>query len=265
MEEIRMLLQDKVAIVTGIGPAMGRSIALAYAREGAKLVLAARRDDRLQAVRDEVEAAGAEVLAVPTDITNREACKRLVDQTLDRFGHVDILVQNGHYDGDYKIVADSDLDDWRAIMEVNLFGALHLVQLVAPSMRARGDGRIVLINTGASTDPPATLGAYAASKAALASLVRTIAVELGPEGIRANGVQLGSVQGENWSGWVQSGSAEAGMTPEAFEAEQWKDIPLRGIPTADDCAGAVVFLASDLARPITGQSLAVNNGSWFVS
>ena len=260
-----MLLKDKVAIVTGIGPAMGRSIALAFAREGAKLVLAARRQERLQAVVDEVEAAGGEVIAVPTDITDRAACQRLVDTTIERYGHVDILVQNGHYDGDYKIVTDSDPDDWRAIMEVNLFGALHLCQLVAPSMRARGDGRIVLINTGASTDPPPTLGAYAASKAALASLARTLAVELGPDGIRANGVQLGPVQGENWSGWIQAGSKEAGMTPEEFEADQCKDVPLRCVPTADECAGAVVFLASDLARPITGQSLAVNGGRWFVA
>ncbi len=260
-----MLLKNKVAIVTGVGPAMGRSIALAYAREGAKLALAARRIDRLQAVKDEVEAAGGEVIAIPTDITDRSACQRLVEETVSHFGGVDILVQNGHYDGDYKIVSESDPDDWRAIMEVNLFGALHLVQLVTPSMRKRGDGRIVLINTGASTDPPATLGAYAASKAALASLARTIAVELGPDGIRANGVQLGPVQGDNWNGWVETGSKAAGMTQEEFTIDQCKDVPLRSVPTADECAGAVVFLASDLARPITGQSLAVNGGRWFVS
>ena len=260
-----MLLENKVAIVTGIGPAMGRSIALAYAREGAKLVLAARRIERLEAVKEEVEAAGGEVIAIPTDITDRAACQRLVDETVSHFGGVDILVQNGHYDGDYKIVSESDPDDWRAIMEVNLFGALHLVQMVTPSMRERGDGRIVLINTGASTDPPATLGAYAASKAALASLARTIAVELGPDGIRANGVQLGPVQGDNWNGWIEAGSKAAGMTQEEFTVDQCKDVPLRSVATADECAGTVVFLASDLARPITGQSVAVNSGRWFVS
>ena len=257
-----MLLADKVAIVTGIGPAMGRSIALAFAREGARLALAARRAPRLQSVVKEVEAAGGEVIGVQTDITDRQACQRLVDETLERFGRIDILVQNGHYDGDYKIAVDSDPDDWRAIMEVNLFGALHLAQLVAPSMRERHDGRIVLINTGASTDPPPTLGAYAASKAALASLARTLAVELGPDGIRANGVQLGPVQGENWQGWVESGSKAAGVTPEEFTADQCKDVPLRRVPTPEECTGAVVFLASDLAQPITGQSLAVNCGRW---
>jgi NADP-dependent 3-hydroxy acid dehydrogenase YdfG len=95
-----MLLKDKVAIVTGIGPAMGRSIALAYAAQGAKLVLAARRSERLQAVASEVEAAGGEVIGVPTDITDRAACQRLVNETLARFGRIDILVQNGRMDGD---------------------------------------------------------------------------------------------------------------------------------------------------------------------
>jgi len=260
-----MLLEDKVAVVTGIGPAMGRSIALAFAREGARLALAARRQERLQAVVDEVKALGGDVIGVPTDITDRDACRKLVDATLERWGRIDILVQNGHYDGDYKIVTDSDPGDWRDIMEVNLFGALHLAQLVAPSMRKQADGRMVMINTGASTDPPPTLGAYAASKAALASLVRTLAVELGPDGIRANGVQLGPVQGENWTGWIESGSQAAGTTPEEFEADQCKDVPLRRVPSADECAGAVVFLASDLARPITGQSLAVNGGRWFTT
>lgn len=259
-----MLLPDKVAIITGIGPAMGRSIALSYVREGAKVVLAARRESRLQAVVEEIEAIGGEVLAVPTDITDRASCERLVKATLERFGRVDILVQNGHLDGDYKIVADSDPDDWRNIMEVNLFGALHLMQLVTPSMREHRDGRIVFINSGASIDPPPLLGAYAASKAALASLVRSIAVELGPDGIRANGVQLGPVQGENWDGWVQTGSKELGMTAEEFEIDQCKDVPLRNVPSPDECAGAVVFLASDLAKQVTGQSLAVNGGRWFV-
>lgn len=260
-----MLLAGKVAIVTGIGPAMGRSIALAFAREGASLVLSARRAERLQAVVDEVQKAGGRALGIPMDITDREACRRLVDTTLEHFGCIDVLVQNGHYDGDYRIVTESNPDDWRAIMEVNLFGALHLCQLVAPAMKQRGEGRIVLINSGASTDPPPTLGAYAASKAALASLVRTLAVELGPSGVRANGVQLGPVDGENWRGWIESAARASGVSVEAENARQCQVFPLRYVPPADECAGAVVFLASDLARPITGQSIAVNGGRWFVA
>ena len=184
---------------------------------------------------------------------------------LERHGRVDVLVQNGHADGDYKVVTDSDPEDWRRIMEVNLFGALHLVQAVVPSMKARGDGRIVLMNSGASTDPPPTLGAYSASKAALASLVRTIAVELGPHGIRANGIQLGPMTGDNFRGYLENLAREAGRTYEEELALYNEQFALRYTPTPEECAGTALFLASDLARPITGQSIAVNGGKWFLT
>jgi NAD(P)-dependent dehydrogenase (short-subunit alcohol dehydrogenase family) len=260
-----MLLENKVAIVTGVGPGLGRDIALQYAREGADLAIAARNADRLAAVAREVEALGRSVIALPTDITDREACGTLVSSAIERFGRVDILVQNGHFDGDYKNVGDSDPQDWRDIMEVNLFGALHLVQAVLPSMRERKEGRIILVNSGASTDPPPTLGAYAASKAALASLVRTIAVELGPEGIRANGIQLGPMDGENFRLYLENLAREAGRTYEEELALYNEQFALRYTPTTEECAGTALFLASDLARPITGQSIAVNGGKWFLN
>ncbi len=260
-----MLLEKKVAIVTGIGPGLGRDIALLFARHGADLVIAARNAERLERVADEARAEGRDVLAVPTDIADRAACRRLVAAAVERHGHVDILVQNGHYDGDYKLVTDSDPDDWRAIMDVNLFGALHLVQLVAPSMIERGEGRIILVNSGASTDPPPTLGAYAASKAALASLVRTLAVELGPHGVRANGIQLGPMTGEDFTGYLEDQARANDRTYEE-ELAQWnQQFVLRYTPTTEECAGTALFLASDLARPITGQSIAVNGGKWFLT
>ena len=263
--ETRMLLDGKVAIVTGIGPGLGRDIALLFAEHGAKLALGARNAERLEGVASEARSRGADVIAVPTDVTDRQACGGLVDATVERFGGVDVLVQNGHADGDYKPVTESDPEDWRAIMEVNFFGALHLSQLVADSMAARGDGRIILVNTGASTDPPPTLGAYAASKAALASLVRTLAVELGPRGIRANGVQLGPMTGENWTGYLEQLAAASGRTYEEEEAIANEAFPLRYTPPPEECAGTVLFLASDLARPVTGQSIAVNGGKWFLT
>ncbi len=260
-----MLLEGKVAIVTGIGPGLGREIALLFAKHGASLAIAARSGDRLAKVAGEIEALGRPVLSRPTDLADRESCRLLVEAAIARFGGVDILVQNGHYDGDYRIVTDSDPQAWRDIMEVNLFGAFHLAQFVVPSMQQRGDGRLIFVNSGASTDPPPTLGAYAASKAALASLVRTLAVELGPTGVRANGIQLGPMTGENFRGYVEDLARRAGRTYDEELALWNAQFPLRATPTPAECAGTALFLASDLARPITGQSIAVNNGRWFVS
>jgi NAD(P)-dependent dehydrogenase (short-subunit alcohol dehydrogenase family) len=260
-----MLLENRIVIITGIGPGLGRDVALLFAREGADLVIAARNAERLEAVAEEARSIGRDVLAMPTDLTDRAGCQRLVASALEHFGRVDALVQNGHYDGDYKIVTESDPQDWRDIMEVNLFGAMHLVQAVAPAMIEQGEGRIILMNSGASSDPPPTLGAYAASKAALASLVRTIAVELGPHGIRANGIQLGPMTGENFRGYVQNLADQNGRSYEEELAAWNEQFPLRYTPPTDECAGTALFLASDLARPITGQSIAVNGGRWFLT
>src|ERR1019366_1641966 len=179
-----MLLKDKVAIITGVGPGMGRATVLAFAREGACLALGARTEERLRAIAKEAEAFGHPVITMPTDLTDRDSCRRIVDAAVERFGGVDILVQNGADGGDFKPAAEADPDRWRRIMEANFFGSLHLVQAAVPSMKQRGEGRIILINSGAGVDPMPLFGAYAASKAALASLVRPMSTELGQFGIR---------------------------------------------------------------------------------
>ena len=253
------MLEGKVAIVTGIGPGMGRSIAVQFAREGAEVVLAARRKERLEAVADEVRALGKDPLVVPTDISDMGQCDALVDATVEHFGGVDVFVQNGHHPGDWVAAVDADLDSWHEIMEINFFGALKLAQRVAPVMQARGGGRIILVNSGAMISNPATMGAYSASKAALGSLVRTLSNEVATTGVLVNGVTLGPVQGENYSRFVTADSEEQ---RDQIIDERGRALPLGHIPTADECAGAVVFFASPLADAITGQHLNVNGGQW---
>jgi NAD(P)-dependent dehydrogenase (short-subunit alcohol dehydrogenase family) len=251
----------RVAIVAGVGPGMGRSIALGLARGGMDVVLAARRAERAEAVAAEVRVLGRESLVVPTDITDRDACRRLVAAAKDHFGGVDVLVQNGHHEGDWQHVVDADPDVWRSVFDVNLFGALHLVQAAVPVMRDRGGGSIVLVNSGAAVRTPASMGAYSTSKAALAALTRTLAVEVGCWGIRVNGVYLGPVLGENLE--RLGVGAAAGSTVEEWLKVKATEMPLEMVPTADQCAGSVLFLASDLAAPVTGQHLAVNGGQWL--
>ena len=251
-----------VAVVTGIGPGMGRSIAVSFAEHGVDVVLASRREERLADVASDVRAVGREPLAVPTDIADQDACRALIDAAVERFGGVDVLVQNGHHDGDYRPILAADPDEWRAIFDVNLFGAMHLVQAAVPVMAGRGGGAVVLVNSGAALRNPPTMGAYAASKSALASFTRTLATEVGPSGVRVNGVFLGPVLGENIDRFGSKAADAAGITLDEYLAGKAADLPLGFIPSPDQCAGAVLFLASDLAAPITGQHLSVNGGQW---
>ena len=165
--------------MTGVGPGVGRSIAVGFARHGVDVVLAARQQSRLESVAEEIRRLGREPVAIPTDITQPIACQELVRSAVERFGGVDFLVQNAHHEGDWTPVAEADVDSWRSIFDVNLYGALYLVKAAVPAMQSRGGGAIVLVNSGSLVSTPPALGAYTASKAALAGMARALAVEVG--------------------------------------------------------------------------------------
>jgi NAD(P)-dependent dehydrogenase (short-subunit alcohol dehydrogenase family) len=254
-----MFQEGAVAIVTGAGPGMGRAIAVGFARHGVDVVLAARRRERLEAVASEIRELGRDPLVVPADLARAGDCHAIVEQALTRYGRLDHLVQNGHHPGDWMRIADADPDVWKQIFDVNFFGAMHLIQAVAPVM---SDGAsIVLVNSGAALRNPPTMGAYAASKAALASLVRTAALELSPK-IRVNGVFLGPVTGESLESGAAATAEGQGVTVEEFFRQRAEELPIRHIPTPEECAGSVLFFASQLAAPVTGQHLSVNGGQW---
>jgi NAD(P)-dependent dehydrogenase (short-subunit alcohol dehydrogenase family) len=257
-----MLLENKVAVITGIGPGMGMEIAALFACEGAKLAIGARTVSRLEDVANSLRANGAEVITRRTDLTDRDSCNQLVEDAIKHYDGIDILVQNGHDPGDYKNVEDADPEQWKAVMDCNFFGSLYLVQACMPSMIERGGGSIILVNSGASFAPPAGLASYAASKAAMASLVRSLAIEMGPKGIRTNGIHLGMVEGENVESWLDMLSQQEGRSKEDIRADiVAKEYPVGHIPTPKECAGTVLFLASDLSTPLIGQAIMVNGGS----
>jgi NAD(P)-dependent dehydrogenase (short-subunit alcohol dehydrogenase family) len=257
-----MLLKDKVAIITGIGPGMGAEIARLFAREGAKLTIGARTESKLQELAAELRSQGAEVIVQPTDLTSETSCQKIVEATMEAYGRVDILVQNGHDPGDYTMVEQADIEQWRRVLDCNLFGALYLLKACLPSMTAHGDGRVVFVNSGASFEPHPTLASYAAAKAALASLVRSAAIELGPKGVRTNGIHLGLVEGVNVETWVASLAQTEGKTEEQVRAEiVAREYPVGHIPRPEECAGSVLYLVSDLSKAVIGQSLMVNGGA----
>jgi len=141
------LLAGRVAIVSGIGPGAGRSIALACAREGADVVLAARTVGALEQVAAEVREHGRRALAVPTDVTRPEDCRRLADAAEAELGRIDVLVNNAFRSAPYEPVEEASMDDWRQIFDVNLFGSVQLSQAVVPQMKARRSGAIVMVNS----------------------------------------------------------------------------------------------------------------------
>jgi NAD(P)-dependent dehydrogenase (short-subunit alcohol dehydrogenase family) len=258
-----VLLENKVAIVSGIGPGMGRDISLAFAREGAKLALAARSPRKLEKMEAEVRALGAQAISVATDISKPEDCRRLVEATRAEFGRVDVLVNNAFHQGTYLPIESADLDKWREPIEVNLLGTLRLTQQVIPLMKAQGGGSIVMINSMVIRDVLPTMADYAASKAALMAATQGLARELGPAKIRVNSVVPGYIWGPSLEWYFADQAKRRGITPKQVYDEVAAQAALRHIPTSEEIAPAVVFFASDASRVITGQSLDVNGGAVF--
>jgi NAD(P)-dependent dehydrogenase (short-subunit alcohol dehydrogenase family) len=250
-------------IVSGVGPGLGRDAALALAAHGADVVVGARNLERCQEVAAEVEALGRRAVPVRLDITDVESCGAAAGACLDAFGHIDVLVNNAFNDGDHRRFDAASLDAWRSTMDVNLWGTLHMTRAVIPAMKEQGDGRIVMINSMSAHRIQPRYGAYAASKAALESVTKTLAMELGPDGIRVNGVHPGYIWADNVRMYFEHQAAKRGVEPDVVYREVADQTALRYLPDAAEIAGAVVFFASDLSKPITGQALGVNAGHWI--
>jgi NAD(P)-dependent dehydrogenase (short-subunit alcohol dehydrogenase family) len=258
-----MLLQRKIGIVSGVGPGIGRSIALAFAREGADVALAARSEETLREVAREVEALGRRAIAVPTDITEPDDCRRLAEATQSAFGRIDVLVNNAFTARPVVAFADSDLSDWRQAMEVNYWGSLNLTHAVVPFMRELDDARVIMINASASRVAGVGYGAYCGSKAGLLGATRVLAKELGAQGVRVNSVLPSATDTPSLRGYFDDLAAERGADPQALFDDAAGLNALGYIPPADEVAGAVVFFASPLARAVTGQVLHADAGFWL--
>ncbi len=231
-----MKLEGKVAIVTGVSGdgQVGQAVAQAFAREGAKLVLVARRAEKLAARADEVKALGVEVLAVPADLTDEAAVNDMVKQTLDHFGKVDILVNLAGGLTKYKAATEHTLEDWTSELNNNLLSAFLCSRAVFEPMKAAGGGRI--INFARAGDPQAKMVAYNCAKAGVAALTRTLALEGRKHNIQVNAVG---------PGLMETKSNVKAMQPKPEDLARW--------PKREELAAAVVFLASDEASGITGQ------------
>ncbi len=235
-----MRLQNKVAIITGVSGdgQIGQAVAQAFAKEGAKLVLVARRAEKVNARAEEVKALGTEVLAVPADLTNEAEVNRVVQQALERFGRVDVLVNLAGGLTKYKAATEHTLEDWTSELNNNLLSAFLCSRAVFEPMKASGGGRI--INFARAGDPQAKMVAYNCAKAGVVALTRTFALEGRKHNIGVNAVA---------PGLVDTRSNVKAMQPKPEDLPRW--------PKREEVAAAVVFLASDEASGITGQVIEV--------
>jgi NAD(P)-dependent dehydrogenase (short-subunit alcohol dehydrogenase family) len=255
------LLKGKVVVVSGVGPGLGRSIAVQSARAGADVVLAARTEERLTEVAAEVATLGRRALPIPTDVTAEDSCVRLAATTLDAFGRVDTLVNNAFLSPPLTDLADADFDKVRAAFEVNVFAALRLTNLFASAL-IESRGSVIMINSSVLRHSERPYGAYKMTKASLLALAQNLSTELGPKGVRVNTVAPGYIWADTLKSYFEYLGKKRGVSAQGIYDEIAATIDLRKLPEPDEIAGAVVFLASDLASAISGHCLDVNGGQY---
>lgn len=262
-----MLLDGKVVIVSGVGPGLGQANARALAREGATVVLAARNADYLTLVQTEIEAAGGRAMAVPTNLVAPEQVQALVDRTIDTYGRIDGLVNNAFRMDVFQPFDQVDLAKWRKIFDVNVWGSLAITQACVPHLKKaaadRGDASILFIISMSMRKIRPLEGGYSSSKAALQTAAKTMALELGPSGVRVNCIAPGFIGGPNVEVYMGWESKARGISRDDVRREIESNIPLGRIPPQDEIANSVVFFISPWSSVITGQTLDVNGGEFF--
>jgi 3-oxoacyl-[acyl-carrier protein] reductase len=249
-------LKGKTALITGASRNIGRAIALAFAAEGADLVLNTRvNGEELEGVAAECRKAGVRVVPALGDIGDAAAVETMVRQALAELAAIDVLVCNAAI-RPHKAITEISLEDWHRVMAVDLHSAFYLARAVVPGMKERRRGSIIALGGQSAITGRPNTSAVTAAKSGLLGFVRALAAELGPFGIRANMVVPGVIDTERrYAEWYP----EFKHTPPGDPA-QLKEIPLRRLGRAEDIADACVFLASDASSYVTGDTIRVMGG-----
>ena len=248
-------LEGKVAIITGAASGIGKATALLFSKEGASVVLADIGEDELRAAVDLITGDGGRAVMKKTNVANEGEVKNLIDFTLETYSQIDILCNNAGVTGSFPSIEDEDAAEWRAVLDVNLMGAVFGTKHVAPHMQKRQTGSIINTSSVAGVRAGAGGNAYSASKAAVINFTQTSACDLGKFNVRVNAVCPGLI--------------ETGMTKPIFDyaRDSGKEeklgyrCELRRYGRPEEIAAAILFLASDEASYITGQALPVDGGN----
>lgn len=255
------MLQNKVVVISGVGPALGTTLARRCAEAGADVVLAARTVERLEDVAGQVSALGRKALAVGTDITDDAQVANLVEVSLAEFGKVDVLINNAFRVPSMKPFAKTSFDHIRETVELTVLGALRLVQGFTPAL-TESKGSVVNVNSMVVRHSDPKQGAYKLAKSALLAMSQSLASELGGSGIRVNSVLPGYIWGGTLQGYFEHQAGKYGTTVDEIYKAAAINSDLKRLPTEDEVASAILFMASDLSSGITGQTLDVNCGEY---
>ena len=246
-------LTGKVALLTGASKGMGLAMATALADHGATVVISARKQDQLDAAAEEINARGKGTAhAVSCNVGYKDQLQALVDQTHEKAGKIDIVIGNAGVNPYYGKTSEIPDDAYEKTMQANVQSNLWLAQMVAPDMVEKGNGSMAFTSSIGAFKPSVMLGTYGMSKLALIGLVRNLAAEFGPKGLRFNAICPGLVKTDF--------ARELWDNPEV-ETRIKNEIPLRRLGEPEDFTGLAVFLASDASRYMTGQALTVCGGS----
>lgn len=256
---VRNRFQNKVVLVTGSGQGIGRGIALRFAKEGATLIVVDIKEELANAVLKDIQSTGSNGLVIKADATQAEEVKKAVKTALDKFGKIDVLVNNV---GNCVVrpLLESSESDWEGSININAKSTFLWSMAVVKSMIERKSGCIVNISSGAGKVGDPYSGVYTAAKHAVIGLTKNLALELAPYGIRANAVCPGEVDTPMEDIFLQQLGSRIGKSPDQLRKELVQTIPLGRLVTPEDIAGVVAFLASDDSKFMTGQSINVTGG-----
>ena len=260
-----MRLKDKVAIVTGGGKGIGKAISLAFASEGATVVIAGRSVAPLEETAREIRSRNGRALAVPTDVAGEEGVNRMVDRTIEEYGRIDILVNNSGITGPTAAVVDMDLKAWNETLAINLTGAMLCSRGVLRHMIPRKSGTIIMMSSEGGRGCDGKSGypnrsAYTCSKIGMIGLTESMSVEVGQYGIRVNAISPAGVIGDRILNIIKGRAEAMGISPDELMSKVTTNYSLGRMALESEVASATVFLASDESSAMTGQVLVVNCG-----
>jgi len=255
-----MRLKERVAIVTGGNQGIGRAIAIALAKEGARVVIVARNAARLEETVRELRSFSPASLSIQTDVGDESQVQTMVARAHGQLGRIDVLVNNAAITGPTQAAVEIPTQQWMEVLRVNFLGMVFCCREVARIMIPRKSGSIINLSSVAGKTGRALRSPYAASKAAVINFTHTLAAELGPSGIRVNAICPGTIEGERIQRVFSEKAKALGISYEAAAQMRVKETPLGRLLRAEEVAALTVFLASEEASGMTGQAINVSGG-----